>query len=73
MNPTSRPCDNVFLTAARCADCPDPACMRACPEEIDLRGLFEFIAAQAPIPLMWTRTPGEAAELVREAIQDSYK
>ncbi len=72
MSVTAQPNDEVFLTAARCADCPNPACMQACPEKIDLHALFEFIAAQAPMPLAWMRMANEAETFAGEAIQDSF-
>ncbi len=73
MNANTRPPDKVFLTAARCADCPNPACMQACPEKIDLRALFEFIAAQAPMPLSWMRKVDEAETFAGEAINNSFE
>ncbi len=72
MSVTAQPNDDVFLTAARCADCVSPACTQACPEHIDLHALFEFIAAQAPMPLSWKRKENEADALVGEAIEDSF-
>ncbi|MGB8648366.1 MAG: hypothetical protein WCF84_24230 [Anaerolineae bacterium] len=72
MNEPSHLPDQVFLTAARCADCAHPACIQACPEQIDLRALFEFIAAQAPMPLTWMRNPDEAENLIGQAIHNSF-
>ncbi len=66
------PSDDVYLTAARCAECSSPACVNACPEHIDLRALFEFIAAQAPAQLMWARQAGQAENFVAEAIDKSF-
>ncbi len=72
MKATTGPSKEVFLTAARCADCPNPACMQACPEQIDLRALFEFIAAQSPLPLTWRRDEQEAEALTGQAIHNSF-
>ncbi len=72
MNEPSQVSDKVFLTAARCADCPNPACMQACPEKIDLHALFEFIAAQSPIPLPWTRKLDETETYTGQAIHNSF-
>ncbi len=72
MNPTTCPSDNVFLTAARCADCSNPACMQACPEHIDLHALFEFIAEQMPVNLARIQKAKEAETYAGEAIHNSF-
>ena len=66
------PPNNVLVTAARCADCPERVCMKACPEQADLRALFEFVAAQAKVPLTWGMDEREAEEFAIEAIEKSF-
>ncbi len=63
---------NIMRIAARCADCADPACMKACPEQIDLGALFKFIASQAPLPVSWTRPAREAEDFAAAAIERSF-
>ncbi len=72
MNGTTRPSEEMFAIAARCADCQDGACMKACPKQIDLRALFEFIAKQAPMPVTWMEKTDEAEAFVGEAIRKSF-
>ncbi len=72
MRETDRSLDQVFITAARCADCPNPPCAQSCPEHIDLHALFEFIAAQAPMPLAWKRKMDDAEAFAGDAIHNSY-
>jgi ferredoxin len=62
----------VLATAARCAGCAEPACMKACPEQVDLRALFEFVAAQAKVPPMWRLNEREAEDFAIEAIEQSF-
>ena len=62
----------VFATAARCADCPDPACVRACPEKVDLRLVFDFLASETPLPVVWKLNELEAIRYVDDAIETSY-
>ncbi len=62
----------VMMTAARCADCENAACMKACPEQVDLRALFKFIAAQSPVPVAWMRDTRAAVDFVTEAIEQSF-
>lgn len=73
MKPITECPDGVFATAARCADCQEGACMKACPEQIDLRALFEFVASQAPMPLAWRNRPDESETFVGEAINHSFE
>jgi NADPH-dependent glutamate synthase beta subunit-like oxidoreductase len=68
----SRQSDDIFLAAARCAECSSPACVNACPEHVDLHALFEFIAARAPEQLTWMRKAGQAENFVAEAIDKSF-
>jgi NADPH-dependent glutamate synthase beta subunit-like oxidoreductase len=69
---TATPSRDVLVTAAQCADCPEPACMKACPEQVDLRALFEFVGAQAKMPLTWRLSEREAEDFAIEAIEKSY-
>ncbi len=64
---------SVLSMAARCADCGDPACMRACPEHMDLSALFRYIAAQAPVPVSWRQEAREAEDFAAAAIERSYE
>ncbi len=73
MSPTTCPSDKVFLTAARCADCSNPACMEACPEHVDLRALFEFISEQMPVTLARIQKSQEAETYADEAINHSFE
>jgi NADPH-dependent glutamate synthase beta subunit-like oxidoreductase len=66
------PPPGVLATAARCAGCTDPACMKACPEQMDLRALFEFVAAQTKTPLTWRLDEREAEDFAIEAIERSF-
>ena len=63
---------DIFTVAARCADCPDRACVSACPKHIDLCALFQFIAAQAPLPVSWKQSEREAEVFADEAIETSF-
>ncbi len=72
MNPTSCPPDKVFLTAARCADCPNPACVQACPEHVDLQALFEFVVANAPPSVTRMLKAEQAETYAGEAIHNSF-
>ncbi len=63
---------NVFTMAGRCADCPDCACIKACPEHLDLRTLFQFIAAQSPLPVSWQLNEREAEVFADDAIELSF-
>ncbi len=72
MRETDQTLDKVIMTAARCADCTNPACAQSCPEHVDLHALFEFIAAQAPASLVWKRKMDEAETLAGDAIHNSY-
>jgi NADPH-dependent glutamate synthase beta subunit-like oxidoreductase len=63
---------DIFATAARCANCAHPACMEGCPDQIDLRALFEFVATHAPMPITWKLNEQEAESFVREAIETSF-
>lgn len=71
MLPTSTPPKAVLARAAQCADCADPTCMKACPEQVDLRVLFEFIATQSKTPVIWRLDEREAEEFAIEAIEKS--
>ncbi len=66
------PPQDVLVTAARCADCAEPACMKACPQQVDLRALFKFIAAQTKTPLAWRLDEREAEDFAIEAIERSF-
>lgn len=70
-SPTFPP-QEVFAAAARCAGCADPACIKACPDQVDLRALFEFVAAQSKMPLMWRLGEREAEDFALEAIEKSF-
>jgi ferredoxin len=72
MNSTVTPPPEVLVTAARCAACAEPACMKACPEQVDLRALFEFVAAQTKMPLVWRLNEREAEDFAIEAIERSF-
>ncbi len=63
---------DIFAAAARCAGCSNPACMNACPDHIDLHALFEFIAAQAPMPVSWKLNEREAEAFADKAIEASF-
>lgn len=67
-----KPCDGVFVTAARCADCEHKECINSCPEGVDLKALFEFVAAQSPLPLAWKQNAAQAEAFADEAIQKSF-
>ncbi len=64
---------DVLTRAARCADCAEPVCMKACPEQVDLRALFKFIAAQSKKPLTWRLDEFEAEDFAIEAIEKSFR
>jgi NADPH-dependent glutamate synthase beta subunit-like oxidoreductase len=64
---------DVLTRAARCADCAEPVCMKACPEQVDLRALFKFIAAQSKMPLTWQLDELEAEDFAIEAIEKSFR
>ena len=66
------PTQNIFATAVRCADCAEAPCMRACPEQVDLRALFQFIADQTPLPVAWRIAEREAEAFADEAIERSF-
>jgi NADPH-dependent glutamate synthase beta subunit-like oxidoreductase len=72
MDSSVTPPKDVLVTATRCADCPEPVCMKACPEQADLRALFEFVARQAKVPLTWRMNEREAEEFAIEAIEKSF-
>ncbi len=62
----------VFVAAARCADCPDKACVKACPEHIDLNLLFGFIAGLSPQPPSWVADEKQAEVFADDAIEMSF-
>lgn len=72
MSANHTPTQEVLTMAARCAGCADGACMKACPEEVNLRALFEFVAAQAQSPIIWRQDEREANDFVIEAIEKSF-
>lgn len=72
MSSNQLPTQEVLATAARCAGCTDPACAKACPEGVDLRALFEFVAAQAQSPINWRLDEREAEDFAIEAIEKSF-
>jgi ferredoxin len=72
MNSGATPPKDVLVTAARCADCPDPACMKACPEQVDLRAVFAFVAGQGIPPVTWRMDEREAEDFAIEAIEKSF-
>lgn len=72
MSAHQTPTQEVLATAARCAGCSDAACMKACPESVNLRALFEFVAAQAQSPINWRQDEQEAEDFVIEAIEKSF-
>jgi ferredoxin len=72
MKTTATPPPEVSVTAARCAGCAEQTCMKACPEGVDLRALFEFVAAQTKMPLMWRLNEREAEDFAIEAIEKSF-
>ncbi len=71
MQETNTPAD-VFATAARCANCTHPACVEGCPDHIDLRALFEFVATHAPMPISWQTNEQAAVTFADEAIETSF-
>ncbi len=71
MQETNTPAD-IFTTAARCANCTHPACIEGCPDHIDLRALFEFVAAHAPMPVSWKTDEHEAEKFAGNAIESSF-
>ncbi len=73
MNATTCPTDKVFITAARCADCSEPACMQACPEHVDLQALFEFVMANAPASVTSMLKAEQAETYAGEAITNSFE
>ncbi len=62
----------IFATAARCADCPDAECVKACPEQVDLRQVFRYLAAQAPLPVAWKASEKDAVLFADNAIETSF-
>jgi NADPH-dependent glutamate synthase beta subunit-like oxidoreductase len=66
------PPPGVMATAARCAGCAEPVCMKACPEQVDLRALFDFVAAQAKSPPTWRLNEREAEDFAIQAIEASF-
>lgn len=66
------PMQDVLITAARCAACVEPACIMACPEQADLRALFEFVVGQANKPLVWRLDEREAEDFAMEAVEKSF-
>ena len=66
------PARTIFETAARCADCAEGSCMKACPAQVDLRALFEFIAAHAPAPVAWPTDERAAEDFADAAIARSF-
>jgi NADPH-dependent glutamate synthase beta subunit-like oxidoreductase len=66
------PSRDVLVTAAQCADCSEPACMKACPEHVDLRALFKFVAAQSKTPVTWRLDERAAEDFAIEAIEKSF-
>ncbi len=63
--------ESRLMVAARCADCGDPACVRVCPEHVDLQGLLRFFVSQANLPVTWMQDV-DAAEFGAEGIEASY-
>ncbi len=63
--------ESRLMVAARCADCSDPACTRACPEQVDLQGLLRYFVSQANLPVTWMQDV-DAADFVAEGIEASY-
>ncbi len=61
-----------MLAAGRCVGCADPACIKACPQQVDLRALFRYVAAQTRMPATWRQDDLEAEEFAATAIQDIY-
>ncbi len=66
------PAHQVFATAVQCADCAEAHCMKACPERVDLRALFQFIAEQTPMPIAWQTDEHAAESFADEAIERSF-
>ena len=66
------PAQQIFATAAQCADCAEAPCMQACPEQVDLRALFQFIAEQSPLPVAWQANERAAEVFADEAIERSF-
>ncbi len=66
------PNPTIFATAVRCANCTDAKCVNVCPEHIDLRALFQFIADQAPLPVSWRADEREAEDFADAAIERSF-
>lgn len=46
--------------------------MKACPEQVDLRALAQFVVAQAKPPLTWSVDQREAEQFALEAIEKSF-
>ncbi len=63
---------SIFATAARCADCPDAHCVKACPERVDLRVVFQYLAAQTPLPVAWKLSERDAVLFADDAIETSF-
>ncbi len=64
--------EDVFTTASRCAECKEALCLKACPEHVDLRALFEFVAAHGPRAATWRTRESEAESFAGDAIESSF-
>lgn len=62
---------NVLRTLERCLDCREPPCMRACPEQIDLRGAFKALAGQSELARSLQESL-RAEDFARDGIEESF-
>ena len=40
--------DKVMIAVAQCIECPDPPCMRACPQTVNIRDALRFLIETHP-------------------------
>ncbi len=71
MYATSDRLQSVFIASARCAECAEPPCMKACPEKVDIRGAIQFIV-QNCADAARVKAVRAAEEYADAAIEESY-
>ena len=40
--------EKVLMSVATCIECPDPPCMRACPQSVNIRQALKFLIETHP-------------------------
>lgn len=63
--------ERILADAAHCEECSEPACMKVCPNGIDIRAALSQMVRIKP-GIWWAEAMRAAEEFVDDAIEQSF-